>query len=98
MIHNHLFSATKYELLGFKLVEGNLHSVVKQEFIQTDEITDTQQVKRFLEYNNFKNVRHNDYISSELGLILEDLHDENVLTKNNVLYFIDTVFYLTKDF
>lgn len=79
-------------------MEGNLHSVVKQEFIQTDEITDTQQVKRFLEYNNFKNVRHNDYISSELGLILEDLHDENVLTKNNVLYFIDTVFYLTKDF
>ncbi|MFJ1383051.1 putative polyvalent protein kinase domain-containing protein [Capnocytophaga canimorsus] len=98
LIHNHLFSATKYELLGFKLVEGNLHSVVKQEFIQTDEITDTQQVKRFLEYNNFKNVRHNDYISSELGLILEDLHDENVLTKNSVLYFIDTVFYLTKDF
>ncbi|CEN51122.1 conserved hypothetical protein [Capnocytophaga canimorsus] len=51
-----------------------------------------------MEYNNFKNIRHNDYISSELGLILEDLHDENVLTKNNVLYFIDTVFYLTKDF
>ena len=30
--------------------------------------------------------------------ILEDLHDENVLTRNNVLYFIDTVFYLTEEF
>jgi hypothetical protein len=29
---------------------------------------------------------------------LQDLHDENVLTNNGVLYFIDTVFYLTPDF
>jgi len=29
-----------------------------------------------------------------LGLIIEDLHDENVLTQNGVLYFIDTVFYI----
>ncbi len=28
------------------------------------------------------------------GLIIEDLHDENVLTSNGILYFIDTVFYL----
>lgn len=33
-----------------------------------------------------------------LGVILEDLHDENVLTQNNLLYFIDTVFYLTDKF
>jgi hypothetical protein len=26
------------------------------------------------------------------------LHDENVLTRNGVLYFIDTVFYLTDEF
>ena len=31
-------------------------------------------------------------------LFLEDLHDENVLTRNEVLYFIDTVFYLTDIF
>ena len=30
----------------------------------------------------------------ELGIILEDLHDENVLTRNEILYFVDTVFYL----
>ena len=38
------------------------------------------------------------YYNHELGLILEDLHDENVLTKDGLLYFIDTVFYLTDEF
>jgi hypothetical protein len=33
-----------------------------------------------------------------MGIILEDLHDENVLTYNGVLFFIDTVFYLTRQF
>ncbi|SCY98988.1 hypothetical protein SAMN02927903_03264 [Flavobacterium caeni] len=48
--------------------------------------------------NGFENNRNNDYINRELGIILEDLHDENVLTSNGILYFIDTVFYLTEDF
>lgn len=51
-------------------------------------------MKLFLNHNGFKNTRNNDYINPELGLISEDLHDENVLTQNGVLYFIDTVFYL----
>lgn len=48
--------------------------------------------------NGFINSRNNDYFNPELGIILEDLHDENVLTRNNILYFIDTVFYLTEGF
>jgi uncharacterized surface protein with fasciclin (FAS1) repeats len=51
-----------------------------------------------MEANGFLNIRNNDYKNSELGIIIEDLHDENVLTKNGVLYFIDTVFYITEDF
>ncbi|MBK7212413.1 MAG: hypothetical protein IPH88_03740 [Bacteroidales bacterium] len=31
-------------------------------------------------------------------MIIEDLHDESVLTKDGLLYFIDTVFYLTDAF
>ena len=37
-------------------------------------------------------------LNEELGIILEDLHDENVLTRNGLLYFIDTVFYLTAQY
>jgi hypothetical protein len=57
-----------------------------------------KQVKAFLTLNGFENNRNNDYYNPELGIILEDLHDENVLTRNEVLYFIDTVFYLTESF
>ena len=69
-----------------------------QEFIMTSETTNLNIVKDFLEYNKFLNNRNNDYINKELGLILEDIHDENVLCSNGILYFIDTVFYLTAQF
>ncbi len=48
--------------------------------------------------NGFLNSRNNDYFNPELGLILEDLHDENVLTNDGTLLFIDTVFYITEEF
>lgn len=75
-----------------------LHAVVKQEFITTTESTDLSVVKQFLAYNGFHNTRNNDYLNPELGIIFEDLHDENVLSSNGVLFFIDTVFYLTDAF
>jgi hypothetical protein len=60
--------------------------------------TDLSNVKNFLNENGFENNRNNDYINPVLGIILEYLHDENVLTRNDILYFIDTVFYLTEKF
>jgi hypothetical protein len=51
-----------------------------------------------MESNKFEVIRNNDYYNQELGIIIEDLHDENVLTQNGILYFIDTVFYLTASF
>jgi hypothetical protein len=48
-----------------------------------------------MELNGFINTKNHDYTNKELGIILEDLHDENVLTQTDNLYFIDTVFYLT---
>jgi len=48
--------------------------------------------------NGFINKKNSDYYSKELAIIVEDLHDENVLTNKSVLFFIDTVFYLTKEF
>lgn len=35
----------------------------------------------------------NNYYNKELGIILEDIHDENVIVNSNTLFFIDTVFY-----
>lgn len=75
-----------------------MYAVVQQSYVSITANTDLKQVKEFLTLNRFENNRNNDYFNPELGIILEDLHDENVLTRNEVLYFIDTVFYLTEEF
>jgi len=88
------FPDTAYKLLGFFDNESTLYAVVEQHFINANEKTDLKQVEWFMNLNGFQKIRNNDYFNSELGIILEDLHDENVLTSNGILYFIDTVFYL----
>ena len=75
-----------------------MHAVVKQEYIGAAESPTFEVVKRVLEYNGFLHKRNNDYFNPDVGLILEDLHDENVILHNNILYFVDTVFYLTPTF
>ena len=98
MLHNYFFSDTAYELVGFVKKDNVLYAVVKQSFVTITAKTDLSHVRMFLAQNGFKNMRNNDYFNPDLGIILEDLHDENVLTKNEVLYFIDTVFFITDDF
>lgn len=71
-----------------------LHAVVKQPYIISDRLVELQEIKSFLEYNGFQNTRRNDYVHLLLGLILEDMHDENVLVQQDTLFFIDTVFYV----
>ena len=95
LLHNYFFSDTAYELLGFTKDNETLYAVVKQNYVSITSNTDLSKVKTFLTLNGFENNRNNDYINRELGIILEDLHDENVLTQNEILYFIDIVFYLT---
>lgn len=97
-IHNFLFPQTAYELIGFYLEKEALHAVVKQPFIEITEPTDTAAVKEFLLANGFQVKKNNDYFNPEAGIILEDLHDENVLTNKGVLFFIDTTFYLMPSF
>ena len=98
LLHNYFFPDTAYDLIGFTKDNDILYAVVQQAYVSITANTDLKQVKEFLTLNGFENNRNNDYINPELGIILEDLHDENVLTRNEVLYFIDTVFYLTEAF
>lgn len=94
LLHNYFFADTNYKLLGFYLKEDLLYAVVKQPFVKATSITDLSKVKAFLTNNGFVNTKNHDYIHPTLGIILEDLHDENVLTCNGILCFIDTVFYI----
>jgi len=94
LIHNLLFERTAYELLGFTERDSRLMAILRQPFIIADGTTDLQDVKTLLNYNGFENTRRNDYYNKELGIILEDMHDENVIVNSNTLFFIDTVFYI----
>ena len=98
LLHNYFFPDTAYDLIGFTKDNDILYAVVQQAYVSITATTDLKQVKEFLTLNGFENNRNNDYINREVGIILEDLHDENVLTRNEVLYFIDTVFYLNDAF
>ena len=94
LIHNLLFEETRYVLKGFILKSNVLKAVLQQDFVISDNAVDLKAVKSFLEYNGFENTKRNDYYNKELGLILEDIHDENVIMNSGVMFFIDTVFYI----
>ncbi|MEO7312532.1 MAG: hypothetical protein ABIX01_19255 [Chitinophagaceae bacterium] len=94
LIHNLLFSETAYELLGFVDSGDGLLACIKQPFIISDAPTDLEDVRKFLTYKGFINTRRYDYYNQDLGLILEDIHDENVIVSIGALFFIDTVFYI----
>ena len=93
LIHNLLFEETAYTFLGFTEKTDSLVAALQQPFITSDVLVDLQDVKKFLAFNGFENTRRNDYFNKELGLILEDMHDENIIVNSNKLFFIDTVFY-----
>jgi len=97
LLHNYFFADTAYHLLGFYLSENTLYAVVQQPYIKADSMTDLKQVKNFMAANGFENKRRHDYENVSLGLIIEDLHDENVLTAEGMLHFIDTVFFIMPD-
>jgi hypothetical protein len=96
LLHNLIFSDTAYALLGFIDVEHELCAVARQSFIIADGQAELEDIREFLGFNGFENTRRQDYFNKEFGLILEDMHDENVIIKNEKLFFIDTVFYVVK--
>lgn len=98
LLHNTFFPSTAYELIGFLRKDNKLLVVIEQPFVSVTEMTDLENVKLFLLANGFINKKNNDYYHPYLGIILEDLHDENVLTSKGVLFFVDTVFYITDNF
>jgi hypothetical protein len=98
LLHNYFFKDTAYKLVGFIKEKDQLLAVVEQNFVEITQLTDLQYVKDFLNSNGFESTKNNDYINKDLGIIIEDLHDENVLTKEGLLYFIDTVFFIKSSF
>jgi hypothetical protein len=86
LVHNYLFPDTAYTLTGFYTSKNILFAVLRQRFIQSTEMTDLNNVRQFMQSNGFLQKKNNDYYNPFLGIIIEDLHEENVLTNNGVLF------------
>ena len=97
LFHNLIFCDTAYSFIGFIDIDSILHAVLKQPFIKAEEQAELDDIKEFLEHNGFEKTRREDYFNKEYGLILEDMHDENVIVNSEKLFFIDTVFYIDKE-
>ena len=82
LIHNLIFENTSYTVEGFIKEDDLLYAVLKQPFITTDAHVDLDDINKLFTFNGFENTRQQDYIHKELGLILEDMHDENVLVNS----------------
>ncbi len=95
LLHNVLFPNTAYTLIGFIEIDNGLSAVLQQPFIEGEQAR-LDDIRELLSYNGFENTKRQDYYNSEFGLVLEDMHDENVIAKNGLLFFIDTVFYIMK--
>jgi hypothetical protein len=94
VLHNLFFPDTAYHFLGFIERGTELIAVVQQPFIPSGDTASLESIKTLLGFNGFENTRRQDYLNKEFGLILEDMHDENVIAKDDLLFFIDTVFYI----
>ena len=76
------------------VINDILFAFLEQNFIISNEDVDLTEVETLLAYNGFEKIKQNDFYNKEIGLDLEDIHDENVIKQNGSYFFIDTVFYL----
>ena len=96
LLNNYFFPDTYYSLVGFCLIEQKLYALVEQPFVKANQPTNLEQVKEFMNANGFVNIRNHDYYNADLGVILEDLHDENVLTQDG-FYILSTPFFISNN-
>jgi len=96
LLHNYYFPDTQYELLGFVEDLNLLYAIVKQKYVKSDKATTLEDISTYLSNNGFIQVSEKDYLS-ENGVLLQDLHTENVLISDGIFYFIDTIFSVFND-
>jgi hypothetical protein len=93
LCHAILFPTTKYFTLGFTNVEGNFAVIIQQQFALLTDGAPRSIVEPYLKKHGFIRTKNDDYYNSALGIILEDLHDENIFMLDGQVLFIDPVIY-----
>jgi hypothetical protein len=92
-IHNQLFPDTAYRLEGISEIEERVFVILSQSAVLSTMGATRRQVELYMARFGFVHAG-NDHYESE-SLLIQDLHDENVLIgPGGNLYFIDTCIYL----
>ena len=95
ILHQALFLSTAYTLAGFTEEEGQFCAVIEQPWVNVLRGAAKDEVEAFLRQVGFEHLKFNDYYNREHGIILEDLHDENIfIGPSENLLFVDPVIYL----
>ncbi len=93
--HSFLFPSAKYNTIGFTIENKMFAVITEQFFFVLDKGAPREKVESYLNQHGFVRTKNDDYYNSEIGIILEDLHDENVfMDEHKILIFIDPVIYL----
>ncbi|SIT33846.1 hypothetical protein SAMN05421788_113160 [Filimonas lacunae] len=80
-------------MLGFSENAKGLVAILQQPYIRGGH-ANLADIESLLNYNDFFKTKKQDYYNQTLGIALEDMHDENVVAKDETLFFIDTIFYI----
>ena len=99
-LHQFLFPETAYTFLGLLVEDSGISMVVRQPFARASNdvagaTRDEVEVWMREHFGAFR-CKNDDYYLPQLDLLIEDLHDENVLISENrkALLFIDPVIYV----
>lgn len=80
---------------GFTETEEQLCAIIEQQWVKIVRGATKEGVENYLLPLGFVNIKNNDYYNQTHGIILEDLHDENVFVgEEGNLLFVDPVIYL----
>lgn len=74
--------------------EDRFAAIIKQPFIQADRGANFDEVASDMALRGFRHLKRNDFYNPHLGLIVEDLHDENVFWFRSQLLYVDPVVYV----
>lgn len=91
VLHNYLFPESKLTVTNFgKNDDGKFVVIAEQPFIQGEYVSQDE-IKDFMESMGFEpyNKRGTEFINKDKGIIVNDLHDENVIKTPNSYIVID---------
>lgn len=94
-LHNFLFSEAPVCLEGFVTSDGTLMPVLSQPNVRVDRGATRAVTEGAMQLLGFERRQDDNYYSRSLGVLVEDLHDENVVIgEDDELYVIDPALYL----